>query len=60
MKCFTRVVIKRARRVHPEWTPEQLLAHAQSVCDQAGMYPDTVTLQDVVDVLAAMDERSER
>jgi len=56
VKLFTRVVIKRAKRQHPEWTSEELLAYARKVCDPAGFYADTVALQDVKDVIASMEQ----
>ena len=55
MKLITKVAVKRTRRAHPEWTPERILEHVKVLTDAAGSYKDTVTLQDVRDVLYSMD-----
>ena len=56
--ALTRVAIKRCKRVHPEWTEQQILDHVKTLTDAAGMYHDSVTLQDVKDVIASMPEYS--
>ena len=56
MNALTRVAIKRTKRVHHEWTDDAILAHVKSLTDAAGLYRDTLTLQDVKDVIASMPE----
>jgi hypothetical protein len=56
MKAMTRVIIKRAKRVHTDWSDERILEYAKKMTDPAGVYPDTVTLQDVKEVIASMPE----
>ena len=55
MNLLTRVAIKRLHRAHPDWTPERILEHVKVLTDAAGPYKDTVTLQDVKDVLDSMN-----
>ena len=56
MKALTRVQIKRTKRVHPDWSNEQILEHIKIFTDAAGPHPDTVTLEGVRDVICSMDE----
>ena len=56
MNALTRVAIKRAKRVHPEWPDDAILAHVKSLTDAAGVYRDRLTLEDVKDVIASMPE----
>jgi ADP-dependent phosphofructokinase/glucokinase len=56
MRTMTRVIIKRAKRLHTDWSDERILEHAKKMTDQAGIYADTLTLQDVKDVIASMPE----
>ena len=60
MKLLTKVHIKRAHRLHPEWTEAQLLEDARSWADQSGPYPDTVTAEDVREAVASMWENQDR
>ena len=56
MNALTRVAIKRTKRVHPEWTEQAILEHVKNLTDAAGLYRDTLTLQDVKDAIASMPE----
>ncbi len=60
MKLLTKVHIKRAARLHPDWTEAQLLDDARSWADQSGPYADIVTLEDVREAVASMRENQER
>ena len=60
MNALTRVQIKRYKRTHPDATDQQVLDHTKSLTDMAGVYPDTVTLEDVRDAVASMRENQER
>ena len=56
MNLLTRVQVKRTKRVHPEWSDERILEHIRSLTDAAGMYRDTVTIEDVRDAIQSMPE----
>ena len=56
MNALTRIAIKHCRRVHPEWTEQQILDRMRTLTDAAGVYHDNVTLEDVKDVIASMPE----
>ena len=53
---MTRVQIKRTKRVHPDWSEEQVLEYIRTFTDAAGPHPDTVTPEDVRDVIHSMPE----
>ena len=56
MNALTRIAIKHCKRVHPEWTEQQILDRMRTLTDASGVYQDCVTLQDVKDVIASMPE----
>ena len=56
MKALTRVQVKRTKRVHPEWSDNHIFQHVCKLTDAAGMYRDTVTLDDAQEVIASMPE----
>lgn len=56
VNLLTRVEIKRTKRLHPEWSDGAILEHIRTLTDHAGLYRDTVTLQDVKDAIASMPE----
>ena len=56
MNALTRIAIKHCRRVHVDWTEQQILDRMRTLTDASGVYQDTVTLQDVKDVIYSMPE----
>lgn len=56
MNLRTRVQIKRTKRLHPDWSDEQILEHIRTLTSAAGPYPDVVTIEDVKDAIASMPE----
>ncbi len=58
MKLFTRVAIKRCARLHPDWTVEQILQNVKGLTSPAGPYRDSVTIEDVKDVVYSMPGRA--
>ena len=56
MNALTRIAIKHCKRVHPDWTEQQILDHVKTLTDASGVYHDNVNLQDVKDVIASMPE----
>jgi len=56
MNAFTRVQIRRTKRLHPDWSDDRILEHVQTVTDPAGPWRDSVTLQDVEDAIYSMPE----
>jgi hypothetical protein len=57
VRLLARIHIKRARRLHPEWTEAQLLDDVRQWADQAGPYADTVSIEDVREAVASMSEQ---
>ena len=56
MKAMTRVQIKRASRLRPDWTATDLYEYVKVLTDAAGAWSDVVTLQGVKDVYYSMSE----
>ena len=50
MTATERVCIKRAHRLHPEWTTAQVWAHLM----EDGALPDHATTEDVAEVIRGM------
>jgi hypothetical protein len=56
VRLLARIHIKRTRRLHPEWTEAQLLEDVREWADQSGPYADSVTIEDVREVLVSMSD----
>ena len=56
MRLLTKVHIKHSARLHPDWTEGQLLDDVRAWADQAGPYADTVSIEDVREVVASMSD----
>lgn len=56
MKLLTRVQIKRTKRLHPDWTDDEVFEHIRELTDAAGPYRDVVSLEDVRDAIYSMNE----
>ena len=56
MKTLARVQTKRTKRLHPDWSDEQILEHIKALTDSSGPYPDVVSIDDIRELLHPTQE----